>query len=230
MVKKNSKKTAVLRKSITWSSKRVKAKDINPTPNNYKIKSDLGRERLQTSLSKFGRAGTVVVNPALKSGKYDLIDGNSRWQEVMDRNPNEVMEVSIPNRKLTSTEYKEMSAMFDFAKAGEVDEQRIMGDLGTSKDFYEKWGLEIPMEILEKMGKKANMVDLEYPEEGKGNKKAKKGETPEVSGMRLVQAFFTDQQEMEFRKLEEKFSKKMGTDNTTDFIFQCVKFATKNKK
>lgn len=224
-----SKKSGAPVKSISWSSKRVKAKDINPTPNNCKIKSDLGKERLQMSLSKFGRAGTVVVNPAVKAGKFDLIDGNSRWEEVMERNPNEVMEVSVPNRRLSPTEYKEMSAMFDFAKAGEVDTDRIVGELGTSKDFFAKWGLEMPMEMLAKMGKNSSTEDLEYPEEGEPKSKGKKGEEPKVSTIKMVQAFFTEQQEESFRKMEQKLCVSLKVNNTTDIIFKCVEIVFKSK-
>ncbi len=105
-------------KVIKWKTIRAKAKDIQPTPGNYKIKTKLGRERLDTSLGKYGLAGTCVCNYSKTKGKYDLVDGNSRWEKVMANNPNEMMEISVPDRKLTPAEYKEMSAIFDFAVAG----------------------------------------------------------------------------------------------------------------
>jgi hypothetical protein len=209
---------------IIWKSIKVKAKQLIPTPGNYKIKSDLGRERLQTSLDKYGRAGTVVVNYSKKKGFFDIVDGNSRHEEVMTRNPNEIMEVSIPSRVLTPAEYKEMAAMFDFAKAGEVDMDRILQDLGSTEDFYSKWGLEVPMEMLNKMGAKANIKELEYPEEGEGVKsKGGKQKEVAVSDMRMVQLFFSEKQEAEFRKMEEKGKKKFKVDNTTDFVWSILK-------
>lgn len=222
-----SKKSSASVKSIMWKSVKVKAKLIDPTPNNYKIKSDLGRERLQTSLGKYGRAGTVVCNYSKKKGRFDIVDGNSRWEDQMAIDPNGIMEISVPSRILSSAEYREMSAMFDFAKAGEVDTDRIVGELGTSKDFFAKWGLEMPMEMLAKMGKNSSTEDLEYPEEGETKSKGRKGEEPKVSGIRLVQAFFTEQQEESFRKMEEKMKGVLKIDNTTDFVFKCVEFTFK---
>lgn len=219
---------------ITWSSKRVKANVLDPTPNNYKIKTDIGRERFLTSLGKFGRAGAVVVNPSTKKGRYDIIDGNSRVEEQMAKNPNAVMEVSVPSRRLTPAEYKEMSAMFDFAKAGDVDIERIQKDLGTSKDFFAKWGMEMPHELaekLDKMGSKADVKELEYPEEGegKGAKKNGKGSEPQPSDIRMVQAYFTSDQEEEFRKMETELEKVLEVDNTTDIIFKSIKFTYESK-
>lgn len=208
---------------ITWASKQVKASDINPTPKNYKIKTDLGRERLQQSLAMFGLAGNVVVNPAKQKGKWDLIDGNSRWEQEMAKGPNTKMWVSVPSRPLTPKEYQEMSAMFDFAKAGEVDMERIQGDLGTAEEFYKKWNLEVPMELLEKMGSKADIKEFEYPEEGEGSKKKGKDATPEMADIKLVQLFFSDKQEEEFRKMEEKGKKKFKVSNTTDFVWKALK-------
>jgi len=137
---------------ITWSPKLVDIKLIKPTPNNYKIKTDLGKERLQNSLKLFGLAGTVVCNT-----DYSLIDGNSRLEEEQAKGAKKIW-VSLPNRKLTPKEYQEMAAMYDFAKAGEVDMERIEKELGTKEDFFKKWGLEVPMHLLENMGKGAAVV------------------------------------------------------------------------
>lgn len=218
-------KTSKPSKRIEWKSVRVAVDSINPTPKNYKIRTDLGKERLQQSLKAFGIAGNVVCNYAKKKGRYDLIDGNSRWEEEKDKGT-KMMWISVPSRVLTPKEYQEMSAMFDFAKAGEVDTERINADLGTTKDWFDKWGIEMSFEDLEKMGSKANLRDLEYPEEGKGNvakKKGKGGEDAEMVDTKLVQLFFTDKQEAEFRKIEEKAKKKFKINNTTDVVFKAMK-------
>ena len=106
-------------KAITWSSKLVQVSTSKPTPTNYKIKTDLGKERLALSLKKFGLAGTVVLNT-----DFTLIDGNSRLEEAKKEKQKTIW-ASFPNRKLSPAEFKEMSALFDFAKAGEVDVDRI---------------------------------------------------------------------------------------------------------
>ncbi len=202
---------------ITWQSKKVKVSLIKPTPNNYKIKTDLGTERLQQSLKLFGLAGTVVCNTDLS-----LIDGNSRLVEAKEKGLKEIW-VSVPNRKLTPKEYKEMAAMYDVAKAGEVDMERIKGELGTTADFYKKWGIEMPMELLEKMGSKVDVGELEYP----GSKKGKGGKeeldlTP-TKDICMVNLFFSVKEEEWFRKMEDKHSKAVKADDTTSFVLKSLK-------
>lgn len=203
-------------KQITWSPKLVDIKNIKPTPNNYKIKTDLGKERLQQSLKMFGLAGTVVCNTDLS-----LIDGNSRVEEAKERGEKKIW-VSMPNRKLTPKEYQEMAAMYDFAKAGEVDMERIEKELGTKEEFFKKWALEVPMHLLEGMGKGAPVVA------GKGKKTEVIDEAPlPVSDIKLVQLFFSAKQAVEFRKWEEKLLKKFKVDNTTDCVYQAFKHLAK---
>lgn len=151
-------------KAITWTSKKVLTGSIDPTPTNYKIKSDLGRERLRQSLKAFGLAGNAVCNHSGKKGRYDLIDGNSRLEQAKERKE-KWMWISVPSRKLTTKEFKEMSAMFDFAKAGEVDVERIEQDLGTSKDFFNRWGMLIPTRVLDTIGKTAQVTAADFKPE-----------------------------------------------------------------
>jgi hypothetical protein len=205
---------------IVWSMKQVKAKDIQPTPGNYKIENKIGLQRFLASLGEFGLANGVVVNQSKIKGKWDLIDGNSRWKQVMARNPNELMWVSYPAKPLTPIQYKRMAAVYDDARAGDVDRDRILGELGTSKDFAAKFGYEVPMAILEKLGSKADIKDLEYPEEGNG----KKSKELKTSDTRMVQLFFDEKQEKEFRdKIEPKLSKKFKADDTTTIVWRALK-------
>jgi DNA-binding cell septation regulator SpoVG len=196
---------------IIWVPKKVNVKDIKPTPNNYKIKTDLGKERLATSLKAFGMAGTVVVNTDLC-----LIDGNSRLEEAKAKKE-KTMWVSMPNRKLSPKEFTEMSAMFDFAKAGEVDMERIKKELGTHKDFYERYRMEVPLELLAGMGANAKIErdkKLQFPEDE---------EAVEVNDIKMVQLFFNTKQEAEFRKIEEVLKKKLKVDNTTDCVLKAFR-------
>lgn len=202
-------------KPITWAPKKVEVKAIKATPNNYKIKTDLGKERLQQSLKMFGLAGTVIVNTDLT-----LIDGNSRLIEAKEAGE-KYMYVSMPSRKLTPKEFQEMSAMYDYAKAGEVDIERIEGELGTTEDFFKKWGMTVPMHLLDKLGNKSvNVEDLSLSSNVKKNKEQIVGD---VSDIRMVNLFFSAKQEAEFRKIEEKLMKKFKTSNTTDTVFKALK-------
>lgn len=214
-------------KTIQWKSVRVKACDINPTKGNFKIQTKLGKERLQTSLSKFGRAGTVVVNHANAKGKWDLIDGNSRWQKVFDKNPKELMEVSIPDRKLTPSEYKEMCAMFDFAVEGEIDIDRIKGELGKTSDFYERWGLEVPQEIINSLGK-ADTIEIDEP--SKKGVKQKNGAplpSPSKDVELMITLFYSEKKEGQFRKMEDKLKKEFKVDDISTIVFLALKKVSK---
>lgn len=205
-------------KTIEWRSKFVAVTQIKPTPVNYKIRTALGFERLKTSLAKFGLAGTVVCNTDLT-----LIDGNSRLEQCKEKGIKQI-QVSIPNRKLTPQEFKEMSAMYDMAKAGDVDTERIEGDLGKTKDFYEKWNLTVPKRLLDKIGKA-------QVQEYQDTKKAKKAEikkeqatSPEtnLNDFVVVQLYFNQKQSDEFRKHEERLLKKFKLRSTTELMLKLV--------
>lgn len=212
--------------TIKWRAVEVLIANIKPTDKNYKIKTDLGMERFRQSVNSFGMAGAVVCNWTGKVGDTSalmLIDGNTRWQDALDKKEKKIW-ASVPDRKLTPAEFREFSAMFDFAKAGEVDMERIQQDLGKTEDFYKKYGIQIPMGMLGNMGKNAPPMDkLEYPEEGK------QAAAPQVSDIKMVQLFFSEKQEAEFRKMEEKLKTKYKLGNTTDTVFKAFKLLTKGK-
>jgi hypothetical protein len=200
-----------------WIVKEVNVSAIKPTPTNYKIKTDLGKERLAMSLKKFGLAGSVVCNTDLV-----LIDGNSRLLEAKEKGLKKIW-VSMPKTKLSPKDFKEMSAMFDFAKAGEVDMERIEGDLGKTKDFFEQWKMNVPMYLLDKMGKNAPIA--KYPDQTNAGSKGKTNAASEigVSDIKMVNLFFSDKQEREFRKMEEKLAKRFKTKTTTDTVYAALK-------
>jgi hypothetical protein len=102
-------------KKITWEPKLMKLSELKEYEGNPKIVSEKGRNRLHTSLNKFGLAGTIVVNKDLT-----IIDGHSRKKDLDEEGIKEAW-VSVPSRQLTEKEFKEMNAIFDIAKAGEPD-------------------------------------------------------------------------------------------------------------
>ncbi len=201
-------------KTLEWVPKKVLVKNVKKTALNFKIKTELGKQRLQESLSKFGLAGTAVCDQNL-----NLIDGNSRLEEAVEKGW-KYMWVSVPNRAMTKSEYTEMSAMFDFAKAGDVDVDRISGELGTSKDFFERWGMEPPLGFGDKA---VSLASLKYPEEGEGSKSKKENSTLLESDIRPVTLFFSLAQRTQWDKWVEKGQKKFKTDNITDFVFKAIK-------
>lgn len=119
-------------KKITWSLIEVKASEIRPNPNNPKYRDDKGFSRLQKSLKKFGTVFDGIINK-----DYTLIDGHSRL-ELSDTDS--ILRVFIPSRKLSEQEYSEMNAIFDLAKAGEIDHSILEENFG--EEFFDEWDIE----------------------------------------------------------------------------------------
>lgn len=204
---------------IKWVSKEVPVNKIKPTPKNYKIKTDLGRERLHQSLKQFGMAGTVVINT-----DFVLIDGNSRIREAKEKGEKTIW-ASMPTRTLTPKEFKEMSAMFDYAVAGEVDTERILQDLGQTEDFRSKWGMLVPKHLLETLGSKA--VIPEAVKGGSSKKQTKEEKESLQPTDYLITLSFSEADEATFRKLENKMVAKYKTATTAETVMKALKLALK---
>lgn len=210
-------------KEINWYSVEVGILNISHTEKNYKIANALGRERLKQSLKSFGIAGNVVCNWSGKMGdikKLDLVDGNSRLDEAIEKQKKKLW-VSVPDRKLTPKEFQEMSSMFDASNAGDVDMERIKGDLGKTKDWYDKWNLGVPKHLLDKLGAKQQAT---YKKE----KESKKAETKVTADKNLnertmIQLLFSTREAEEYRALEEKLSAKLRTKGTNETALVCMK-------
>jgi hypothetical protein len=201
---------------ITWKSYKVAIKDIKPTPNNFKIKTALGAERLKHTLRNFGLAGTVICNWNGRLGDIRnvmLIDGNSRVEQEREAGTT-IIEVSLPDRVLSPQQYKEFSAMIDFAKAGEVDMDRIEKEIGTTKNFYENYHLEPPTELLNKLGANAPRVKISETETQATVTKVDE---------RAVTLYFTEADEMKFRAMEERLKIKLKTTTTSATVFKAFK-------
>ncbi len=202
---------------IKWRSIEVLTAHIKPTEKNYKIRNALGRERLTQSLKLFGLAGNVVVNP-IGNGKYMLIDGNSRLEQALEKSERKIW-VSVPNRTLTPKEFTEMSAMFDVAKAGDVDMERIYGDLGKTKDFYDKWSQTVPKHLLDKLGVKQMKSYKDEKKDKKSKSTALKvSDDKNLNDIVMVQLLFKQHESEEFRAMEQKLMQKYKTKATHETV------------
>lgn len=196
-------------KQITWSSVLKPIGWIKPTPNNFKIKNALGFERFKTSVKNFGRAGNVICN-----ADGTLVDGNTRWEDAKEKGEKKIW-CSVPDRKLTPKEFTEMSALFDFAKAGDVDIERVEKEIFKTKDIYAKWGMQVPMELLEGMGTKAKITAAQTKE--------KEQIVETKNDVFTIQLFFTSNEEKLFRQIEERLMKKFKTKSTTETVLKALK-------
>lgn len=164
-----------MKKPIVWTPKKVLLTLVDDAPENFKIQTDLGRARLKKSLELFGLANTMTCNYSKKKGRYDLIDGHSR-KEKEKKDKTKWVWISLPSRRLSDKEFREMLAMLDFARAGEVDVERIERDLGTSKQFFDKWKMLVPTRVLDSIGKtaKVNAEDFRPEKEKEKEERDKK--------------------------------------------------------
>jgi hypothetical protein len=205
---------------ITWKSIEVATNRIKPTPKNYKLKIKGGAERLTESLEMFGLAGNVVCNTDLT-----LIDGNSRLKQAKERGEKKLW-VSIPSRKLTVKEFEEMSALYDFARAGDVDLERYKGDKGVTADWFLKWNLDVPEHLahIDDTTDSAELVKgVRATNKAKEAAKVKKEMEVEMQ----VTLSFSVKDEALFRKLEDKLSKRYKSPSTSQTVLAAFKVLTK---
>lgn len=206
-------------KQIKWKNIEVLVTKIKPTPNNFKLKTEDGTSRFNTSIENYGLAGAVVLN-----ADFTLIDGNTRWEKAKELGHKKIW-ASMPDRKLTAREFTEFSAMYDMARAGEVDLLRIKEEVGTTKGFFKKWGLEMPQVALDKLAEmEANEKVINPTASRHIPDAAKPLETRPISLM------FTYEESEKYIKLAEALYSRFKVDNVTDLSMKVLQFVNKTKK
>jgi hypothetical protein len=205
-------------KQITWKITKVEVSKIKPTPNNYKLKTEEGLSRFRKSIEKFGLAGTVILNTDLT-----LIDGNTRWEDAKAKKL-KFINATIPDRKLTPKEFVEFSAMYDAARAGEVDITRIKNELGTSDQFFKDWGFTMPPKAVEAL-KKLEENEPITPRTVNG-----KQVKPEELATSKLTLMFTKAEADEYLRIAESLYTIFKVDNVTDLSLAALKFVQKNGK
>jgi len=198
-------------KTILWKVIQVEVSKIKPTPNNFKLQTEDGTARFNTSVDNYGLAGAVILNT-----DFTLIDGNNRVEKAKQLKIKKI-DASMPNRKLTPKEFKEFAAMYDMARAGEVDILRIKEELGDSKSWFAKWGFEMPDKALSKLAELEANEGVINPTALANLKLAKEVETARVT------LLFTPDQAEEFIRLAESMYKALKVDNVTDFSITAAR-------
>jgi len=204
---------------IQWSVIKIDISKIKPTPNNFKLKTEDGTARFKTSVDSYGLAGAVILN-----ADYTLIDGNTRVEKAKELGIKKI-DASIPNRKLTPKEFSEFSAMYDMARAGEVDVLRIKEELGDTAAFFKKWGFDMPQVAL------AKLAEMEKNEKVINPTAARKiaDEAKEIETARIT-LLFTPPEADEYIKLCESLYKQFKTDNVTDLSLKVMRYVRKSIK
>lgn len=208
-------KTKSRKKAIEWRSIQVDVAKIKPTPGNFKLKTEDGLARFRTSIESYGMAGTVILNADLT-----LIDGNTRWEKAKELGQKKIW-ASVPDRQLTSKEFTEFAAMYDYARAGEVDLKRIQDELGTTDSFFKKWGMELPEVAAAKLAELEAKEGVVNPTVRKGIEKEKAREIQ----LRPISLLFTVEEANEFLTLAEGLYTRLGKDNVTDVALHNMREA-----
>jgi hypothetical protein len=203
-------------KTIKWKTVSVELSKIKPTPNNFKLKTEDGTARFKESVKSYGLAGAVILN-----ADFTLIDGNTRVQQAKEMGLKKI-DASMPDRKLTPKEFTEFAAMYDMARAGEVDILRIKDELGTSKDFFKKWGFDIPEKQLAQIGK-LDEAAITPKQKVEQFKKAEEEST-------RVTLLFNSKEAEEYIKLCEAMYKHFKVDNVTDLSLAALRSIKKQLK
>lgn len=205
--------------TIQWSVIRVDISKIKPTPNNFKLKTEDGTARFKTSVESYGLAGAVILN-----ADFTLIDGNTRVEKAKEMGIKKI-DASMPNRKLTPKEFTEFAAMYDMARAGEVDVLRIKEELGDTASFFKKWGFDMPKVALAKLAEMEKNEKVINPTEAR--KIAEEAKEIETARITLL---FTPPEAEEYIKISESLYKHFKTDNITDLSLKVMKFVRKQIK
>jgi len=200
-----------MKKQIKWKAVEVLISKIKPTPNNFKLKTEIGGVRFKNSVDNFGLAGAVIIN-----SDYTIIDGNTRVEKAKELGEKKVW-ASIPDRKLTPKEFTEFAAMYDFAKAGEVDIERIKDELGTTESFFKSWGVDIPMKAQQKLKEMENAKIEARPS-------LKKEEQFKELNYKPLTLSFNVKDADEYIALAESLYSKFKVDNVTDLSIAALQF------
>lgn len=143
---------------IVWTTEKIKLGDLVEWENNPVQLSKHDFEQIKISLDKFGLVLPLVANqPARKNGKRRLIDGHQRktilvYSEMADTET--VLDVRVPNRKLTERECDELSIRLR-RNTGEFDFDVLANqfDAGDLLDWgFEEFelGMDAPVDYSEK--------------------------------------------------------------------------------
>jgi hypothetical protein len=206
-------------KQITWKNVEVLVSKIKPTPNNYKLKTEDGSARFATSVDSFGLAGAVILNQ-----DFTLIDGNTRWEKAKEIGMKKIW-ASMPDRKLTPKEFTEFAAMYDMARAGEVDILRIKEELGTTESFFKKWGISLPQAALDKIAEMEKNDRVISPTMAKQVPENIKEVTT-----RHITLIFSAEEAKEYMDLAEALYSHFKVDNVTDLSLAVLKEAKKSRE
>jgi len=174
-------------KKITWHTEKRKVSELKGYENNPRKISDSQFEELKASINKFNYVEVVAINT-----DNVIVAGHQRVKALIALNrKNEMIEVRVPDRKLTKSEFDEYLIRSN-KNTGEWDFEKLAGSFsfGDLKD----WGFgkeELSFYDSDKVKEDGFDAEAEY------NKiiepQSKLGDVYELNGHRLVCGDSTDE-------------------------------------
>lgn len=192
---------------------RLAPHQIVPHPLNYKLHTDAQRSHFRAILKEVGIGGGIVVR-RVKGGKYQLIGGHMRREEIRQPIPALVIRAS-------AQEAIELLAQLDASAELADTDETVMAEL---LDMIGKAGAEFNAAI-------AAMCPVAEPTfNAKPQLLLTRTPPPDVAdeaepqaSTRQVPLVFSGKQKAEFLKLATKLNEKYKTDNYSDCVLAAFK-------
>lgn len=206
-------------KKITWTLQQVRVGDLIEWDKNPRILSDRAAAELDESLKRFGYVEPAVVNADGKS----LIGGHMRLRRMRQIgmiDDDAMVEVRIPNRQLTASEYEELAIRLN-KNTGEWDWDKLESDFNPHKlvDMgFDAADFGLHNETLAlRDGMEASEEDVNFKK-----KNVKDSDSPSV----IFEVMMTKKGRAELHKVLNAIKEKQGlqrTDQALEFLASTYK-------
>lgn len=227
----------------------IPKRDIVPNPWNPNKTTKRQQAALSESLNEYGQVLEIVVRPSpTETGKYQIIDGEHRYEELPDTVFANVIH-GLPDadaKKLTVilNETRGAADKVELAQLlAEIDKELGGGEKAMAALPYDEqeyleliklaehdWDNYDPSQSVESSnssssttasGEKRNQEKTDTEEEAEEDDDDI--EDAPVSGVRMVQLFFNTETQPEFMKMVEFLNPVLETDNPTDCVLAVMR-------
>jgi site-specific DNA-methyltransferase (adenine-specific) len=123
----------MIAKTITWKLEKRVVSDLKPYDKNPRIISESGKEDLRKSFDEIGQAQPININL-----DNTILSGHARTQVLLEQDPNQEVDVYVPDRMLTPKQEEAVIIRMNKNVAGTWDFEKLR----DSFDFGDlmEWG------------------------------------------------------------------------------------------
>lgn len=201
----------------------VRASKLLPSIWNWRTHPEKQREVLRDVLGEIGIAGAVVARE-VSEGKYELIDGHLRQEELKAMGDQKVPVLVLD---VTEEEAFKLLASYDPISALAQTDQEKFSALLKKFDTNSKPLASLFSEVGQ-FKKKELDLDISGDEDSEEPTAIANDTINRESHVRMVQLFLNGETQPIFEEMARELAEKMGTTNLTDTVFACLWNVTKN--